>query len=171
MNEKPEHMDFLRDNAEYFIASFDTTQSYSHVFKMQLLIKEDKIKRTFWIRKIIINGKHDFILVGDGRDVRKGILRFWVYIIGSPHDAKNYACTLSVNGKDGNKYTYYGHVKPLDEGPLDIIAKQSVFMIGTEIAKNSRDENLEWQMEVTIHALKQEAKDKDEESGVEDGSD
>ena len=96
---------------------------------------------------------------------------FWVYIFGSPHEAKNYACTLSVNGKNGNKFTYYDYVKPLDEGSADIIAKQSLFMIGTEIAKNSRDENLEWQMEVTIHALKEEAKDKDEESGVEDGSD
>jgi hypothetical protein len=98
-------------------------------------------------------------------------MHIWVYIVGSPHEAKNYTCTLSVNGKDGNKYSYYGYVKPLDEGPLDIIAKQSLFMIGTEIAKNSRDENLEWQMEVTIHALKEEAKDKDEESGVEDESD
>ena len=44
-------------------------------------------------------------------------------------------------------------------------------MIGTEIAKNSIDENGGWQMEVTIHALKEEAKDKEEESGVEDESD
>ena len=44
-------------------------------------------------------------------------------------------------------------------------------MIGTEIAKNLRDEYEEWEMEVTIHALKEEAKDKGEESGVEDESD
>ena len=56
-------------------------------------------------------------------------------------------------------------------GPADVINKQSLFMIGPEIAKNSRDENLEFQMEVTIHALKEEAKDKDEESGVEGEAD
>jgi hypothetical protein len=40
-------------------------------------------------------------------------MHLWIYIFGSPHEAKNYTCSLSVNGKDGNKYTYYGYVKPL----------------------------------------------------------
>ena len=45
-------------------------------------------------------------------------------------------------------------------------------MIGFEFVKNLRiDENLKWPMEVTIHALKEEVKDKNEESGVEDDSD
>ena len=43
--------------------------------------------------------------------------------------------------------------------------------IGTEIAKNSSNENEEWAIELTIYALKKEAKDTDEESGVEDDSD
>ena len=165
INEK--HFDFSKENARQFVATFDNTQNYSHVFGMPLFMKDNRLFGG-WSRKIIINGQNDFFLFGR---VVNSIMYFWVDIFGSPHEAKNYACTLSVNGKNGNKYTYYGDVKPLDEGPLDIIAKQSVFMIGTEIAKNSRDENLEWQMEVTIHALKEEAKDKDDESGVEDESD
>ena len=164
-----EHFDFSRKEAKKLklIATFDKTETYSHVFGMPLFNKKDRLYAG-WSRKIVINGQNDFFLVGN---VVNNIMHFWVYIFGSPHEAKNYACTLSVNGKNGNKFTYYDYVKPLDEGSADIIAKQSLFMIGTEIAKNSRDENLEWQMEVTIHALKEEAKDKDEESGVEDGSD
>ena len=161
MNEK--HFDFSQESAKRLIVTFDKTQTYQHVFKM----KEGQCNPSL-PRKIEINGQSDFFLVGT---VVNNILNFWVYILGSPHEAKNYACTLSVNGKKGNKFTYYDYVKPLDMGPADVINKQSLFMIGPEIAKNSRDENLEFQMEVTIHALKEEAKDKDEESGVEDESD
>jgi hypothetical protein len=168
MNEN--HFDFAKEEARKFVATFDKTQTYLHVFKMRLVYAHGKeeLLFPFWIRKIKVKGQNDFFLVGK---VVHNILHFWIYIFGSPHETKNYTCTLSVNGKDGNKYTYYGHVKPLDEGPQDIIEKQSVFMIGTEIAKNLRDGNGEWQIEVTIHALKDEAKDKDEESGVEDDSD
>jgi len=79
--------------------------------------------------------------------------------------------TLSVTGQNGIKSTFHDHVKPLDEAAKDILAKKSVFTIGLEFAKILRNENLKWSMDVTIHALKEEVKDKDEESGVEDESD
>ena len=110
----------------------------------------------------------DFFFLGR---MENDILYFWIYILGSRFEAKNYAYTLSVTGKNESKFTFYGHVKPLDEAAKDIIAEKSVFMIGYEFVKNLRDENLKWPMEVTIHALKEEVKDKDEESGVEDESD
>ena len=103
--------------------------------------------------------------------MENGILYFWIYILGSRFEAQNYAYTLSVTGKNESKFTFYGHVKPLDEAAKDIIAEKSVFMIGYEFVKNLRDKNSKWPMEVTIHALKEEVKDKDEESGVEDESD
>ena len=93
----------------------------------------------------------------------------WIYIIGSHSDAKNYAYTLSISSKSDDKFTYYGHVKPIDERYIDIIAKQVVFMVGMEAIKEFSDENI-LPIEVTIHALKEDAKDMDLESGVEDES-
>ena len=86
--------------------------------------------------------------------------------MGSPQEVKNYAYTLSITGKTGNKFSYYDHAKPLDEGYDAIIAEQLVFAIGTEAVKSLRDENNKLPVEVTIHAFKEEAKDTDVESGV-----
>ena len=44
-------------------------------------------------------------------------------------------------------------------------------MIGTEAIKKIRNENQKLAVEVTIRDLKEEAKDDNEESGVEDESD
>ena len=79
-----------------------------------------------------------------------------------------------MTSKNGAKSLFYDHVKPLDEAAKDIIAKKSTFMIGFEFAKmlrGERNENMRWQMDVTIHALKEAVKDDNEESGVEDESD
>ena len=106
-------------------------------------------------------------LIGEGF---KNVMYIWIYIIGSHSDAKNYAYTLSISSKSDDKFTYYGHVKPIDERYKDIIAKQVVFMVGIEAIKEISDENNILPIEVTIHALKEDAKDTDLESGVEDES-
>ena len=48
----------------------------------------------------------------------------------------------------------------------DIFAQKLGFSIGIEVIKRAVDEEKEFQMEVTIHALKEDAKDTDMESGV-----
>ena len=60
---------------------------------------------------------------------------FWLYILSSPIQAKHYAYTLSVTGKNGTKLTYYDHVKTLDKKSCEITDKQLVFMIGIEAIK------------------------------------
>ena len=118
-------------------------------------------------RKIDLIDGVDFYLVGK---LGSNIMYAWIYIVGSPLEAKSYAYTMSITGKIRDKFTYHGFVKPLDEGPDDIIAKQLVFMIGVEAMKELKDENGNLKIDVTIHALKEEAKDMDIESGVEDES-
>ena len=120
-------------------------------------------------RKIELVNKYDLFFVGK---VVNSIMYAWIYIVGSPIAARNYSCTISVTDKSGNKFAFYGQaVKPLDERPKDVIAKQAVFMIGTEVIKNSKDENDKLSIEVTINDLKEEAKDSNDESGVEDDVD
>ena len=110
----------------------------------------------------------DFYLVGK---VVSKIMHVWIYIVGSPLEAKNYAYTMSITGEIRDKFNYHGFVKPLDDGPDNIIAKQLVFMVGVEAMKELKDENGNLKIDVTINALKEEAKDMDIESGVEDESD
>ena len=110
----------------------------------------------------------EFFFVGD---VVHNIMHCLIYFLGSPLEAGYYTYTMSFTSKDGEKCNYYGHVQPLDKNSHDIIAKQSVFMIGAEVVKSSKLEDGNVKFEFQINALKEEAKDKDEESGVEDGSD
>ena len=118
-------------------------------------------------RKIDLIDGVDLYLLGEGVG---NVMYIWIYIIGSHSDAKNYACTLSISSQSDDKFTYYGHVKPIDERIKDIVANQVVFMVGIEAIKKFSDENNILPIEVTIHALKEEAKDMDLESGVEDES-
>ena len=71
---------------------------------------------------------------------------------------KNYAYTLSITGENGGKFSYYNYVKPLDEAVVDIVAKQLVFVIGTEAIKEIRNKDNKLPLEVTIHDLKKEVK-------------
>jgi hypothetical protein len=141
-------------------------------FAYMLVMKERSETRLkyIWLRKMSLSNT-DFFLTGRSEN---DMVYFWIYILGSRFEAKNFAYTLSVTSKSGTKSFFYDHVKPLDEGAKDIIARKSAFMIGSEFAKMlraERNENMEWQMDVTIHALKEEVKDDNEESGVEDESD
>ena len=61
-------------------------------------------------------------------------------------------------------------VKTLDESADDVITKQFVFVIGTEVIKELRNKENKLSIEVTIHDLKGETKNEDVESGVEDES-
>ena len=65
------------------------------------------------------------------------------------------------------KYVFQGKVFTLDK---DDPVEGSVFMMGIEDAKKFCDEKSNFDVNITIRNLKEEAKDDDEESGVSDGS-
>ena len=138
--------------------SIKSNVSFSFVNHMH-----EDTQTTNWVSKMSLCNV-DFFLVGR---LENDIVFFWIYILGSRFEAKKYAYTLCVTGKNGIKSTFHDQVKPLDEAAKDIIANKSVFMIGFEFAKMLRNENQKWVMQATIHALKEEVKVKDEESGVE----
>ena len=48
--------------------------------------------------------------------------------------------------------------QPLDKSDDAIITGQSVFMIGAEVVKKSRNEDMKISIEVKFHILKEEAK-------------
>ena len=159
----------FKDFADHFSATHGSKSSVNCKEKsIQSVVKCDFLlgtEATAWLGKISFCNNNFYITGKREND----ILCFWIYILGSCFEAQNYAYTLSVTGQNGIKSTFHDHVKPLDEAAKDILAKKSVFTIGLEFAKILRNENLKWSMDVTIHALKEEVKDK--ESGVEDESD
>ena len=93
----------------------------------------------------IIHGV-EFFFVGESKN---NMLYFWIYFIGSPQEAKNYAYNMSFTSKEGETFNYYGKVKPLDKSDDAIITGQSVFMIGAEVVKKSRNED----MKISIHSV------------------
>ena len=109
-----------------------------------------------------INGV-DFYLAGIIDDTH---CYLWIYFLGSPFEAKNYANTISVEGRDGTKISSYGNVIPLDVCYGDVVDKKAVFTIRSEAVRSLGNEDSKLPVEVTIHALKEEAKDDDMESGV-----
>ena len=145
---------------------FDSTEN-KHTLMLGSAKSEDGM---VWLpHGIKISSGVDFFLVGK---IINKIAHIWLYIMASPLQAKNYAYTLSITGANGNKFiTFHDYAKPLDEGSDEIFEKQSVFLIGTETIKEIRNENQKLPIEITIHDLKAEAKDDNEESGVEDDSD
>ena len=114
---------------------------------------------------IKISSGVDFFLVGK---IIQKVGYFWLYVMSSPLQAKKFSYTLSITGKNGNKFSIFNdYAKPLDEEHEQIIENQLVFMIGIEAIKTISENNV-LKIEVTIRDLKEEAKDDDEESGVED---
>lgn len=126
---------------------------------------------TIWLPiSIKISSGIDLFFVGK---IINKIAHFWLYIMASPLQAKNYTYTLSINGENGNKFrsSFSDNARSLDEGLEEIIEKHPLFMIEIETIKKIRNENQKLPVEITIHDLKAEAKDDNEESGVEDDSD
>ena len=96
-------------------------------------------------------------------------LRFWIYLAGSALESKNYSYILSITDKTGKpKHVFHGKVFTLDK---DDPVKGSVFMMGTEDAKEICDEKSKFDVNIAIRNLKEEAMDDDESSGVSDGTD
>ena len=66
----------------------------------------------------------------------------WVYMIGSPFEAKNYTSTISIASNDGNElYTRKGPVFTLDDDYGTVMENNSIFKIKTSFAKEFMDES------------------------------
>mgnify|MGYP001203579950 CR=1 FL=1 len=137
-------------------------------YKCKIVLSSDNLGNgAVWFPKsIMISSGIEFFFVGK---IIKKIAHFWLYAMTSPLQAKHYAYTLSITGEN-NKFTFDGYSKSLDEDPSEIIENQLVFMIGTEAIKKIRNEENMFEIEVTIHDLKAEAREDNEEHGVEDES-
>ena len=89
----------------------------------------------------------------------------WVYLLGSPNEAKHFSYTLKFNGLD--TITFQGRVASIDESFQTISGK--CFAIPHKNFKNQIvDENSNYEYSLNIRNLKEEAKDENYESGISD---
>ena len=101
--------------------------------------------------------------------VKNKMIYFWICLLGSSSEAKNYSCTYSITNEIGEKFNYIGPVHTLDKEYDDILDSGSLLVIGINAAKRSVNNEDNMKVEITIRNLKEEAKDDDMESGVSDG--
>ena len=134
-----EHLKQVHENKFWFVAP---ENKYTARFGTKNI--EDWY-RLGYVQCIKISSGIYFFFVG--RAINK-IAHFWLYIMASPLQAKNYTYTLSITGENGNKcITYHDYAKPLDKGGDEIIEKQSVLMIGTKTIQELRNEKNNFEIE------------------------
>ena len=102
--------------------------------------------------------------------VQNGFVYRWVVLVGFKEEAEKYCyqATIANLTNVNDKITFSGKVRSLDETRKDIIAEQKCFIVGKQTCKNLMDENEEIYYKIELRNLKEEAKDENEESGIDD---
>ena len=103
--------------------------------------------------------------------VKNQILYHWIQFLGSPNEAKNYACTLEYYANDASQRTcvYTNHVIPIDEASESIISSFKCFAMPLGMLKAQFiDKDGKFKYSVQIRNLKEEVKDDNVESGISD---
>ena len=120
-------------------------------------------KNAFFIPKKISVNNRMFLLCGK---TECSIMYRWVYLLGSPIEAKQFSYTLKFHGRDATA-TFEGKVAAIDESFEELTGKYF-----TMAHKNFKalfvDENGKWERLLEIRNLKEEVKDENYESGVSD---
>ena len=102
--------------------------------------------------------------------IQNGFVYRWVVLVGFKEEAEkyHYQATFASLTNVNDKITFSGKVRSLDETRKDIITEQKCFIVGKQTCKNLMDENEEIEYRIELRNLKEEAKDENEESGIDD---
>ena len=123
-----------------------------------------------WRTKKITAFNKTFFEVGI---LRNNLIYKWVYVLALPDEAKNYFFHAYVKNSNGeNVLTYYDQVRSLVESHEEVIENENCFIIGVKQAKKFVKEDYysikQVDFSMKIRNIKDEAKDEDEESGIDD---
>ena len=143
------------------------------IFKMDMKFNK-KFKQT---RSVLQNGQYQTTIQIDGPNktffevgTNNGQFQFhWIYFHGDPDEAKNYFYHAKIkSGESKQEMTYSGQVRSLSETKQKIMNAFDAFYIPHAKVKKFQDENSKLVIEYKIRNMKEEAKDDDEESGIDD---
>ena len=69
------------------------------------------------------------------------VLHSWIYMVGSPKEAKNFACRISVSSIDGKEEHFHkGPVFPLDDNCETVMGNDSIFSMKNTLARRMFDD-------------------------------
>ena len=102
--------------------------------------------------------------------MRNNLIYKWIYVLALPDEAKNYFFHVYVKNCIGeNVLTYYAQVRSLVESHEEVIENENCFIIGVKQAKKFvKEDTKHVDFSIKIRNIKDEAKDEDEESGIDD---
>jgi len=120
-----------------------------------------------WLSKKFTAFNKTFFEVGI---MRNNFIYKWIYVLALPDEAKNYyfhAYMKNANGE--NVLTYYDQVRSMVETHEKVIADGTCFSMAVQNAKRFVKEGTnQVDFSLKIRNLKDEAKDDEEESGIDD---
>ena len=86
-----------------------------------------------------------FFAVGKIKD---NIMYYWVYILASPDEAKNYFYRATLKGESEKEFSSYCQVRSLNESCEEIIANHDTFAIPVRMAKRFTNDELKIKFKV-----------------------
>ena len=161
-----------------FKGSFHTM--FEHMVEERCFGEENSEKvENKWIQKFDIHNHYSFKVPKHEFDGRvffsvfipiSDIWFWWVIMVGSQAEAKNYYYTLEVHGIDPEVRTIHtGQVFPIDETFDSITEGFKCLVINKKSMKDQFiDPNGQFSYSVSIRNMKEEAKDDNVESGISD---
>ena len=118
------------------------------------------------LAKIDLNGKH-FILKSIASYKKNSSVQ-WVYLIGSPNEAKHFSFTLKFFGPNSTN-VYRGKVASIDESYETLFASGKVCTFELQTFANQfKNEDGKYEYSLEIRNLKEEVKDENVDSGASD---
>ena len=99
---------------------------------------------------------------------RNQVFRFWFYIIGSPAEARHYRYEMKFDKNRGKVIKFDGMVRSINEDYESFCESEDTFEMSFGMVKKYLNAMSQLEYTFKIRNLKEEAKDEDFESGIEE---
>ena len=156
----------LLDYLEHFKSTHGNSENCSNDKTIHLPIELDILEEVCTFTKLTVFGKTFF----DVSIMRDDIIYKWIYSLCLPEEAELLFYHAFLTDKnDVNVATVYEQVRSMVESPDSVIEDGYCFILDVQKAKRyAMDGGNKVNFSVQITSLKEEAKDEDEESGIDD---
>ena len=131
-----------------------------------ILDEKSLTKKSSWNWTWIIEGpKKIFVNKMFAQDQ---LVRIWFYILGSPKEAEHFRYELKIKKESGKEAKFFGKVRSINEDYKTFLESDDTFEMSFGMAKKYLNEESVLEYTFKIRNLKEEAKDEDFESGIDD---
>ena len=99
---------------------------------------------------------------------KENSMYFWIYFLGDPYEADRFQYHIHLKKAHGREITYFGKVKSINEEYESLLKDEDTFVSSMEVIERYRSPNLMLEYTLKIRNLKEEVKDENCESGIDD---